>query len=913
MAFSITDRAARLFGQNNIEPNLVLEIEGYPYLFGTQVGKINPYFDQPDTFFDEPGLFFDRILDADDFKDYIQINGTTQSIAQQLEPDKGAATSTQTMNIRVIDFEGQVSRLVSPGKDVEDILYRKARVWLGPRNGAFPTDYVLLIDGNIQAMNYLPAAIEFVVSHPDDAKRAEVFPKQATKLTQPAFYKSAQIQSLLYRQRGDVSGTVEVQYLNNQVTDVAIVSVLANIITVGISAILTRASTVKKAIENSADANQLVTVELTGNSGDIQVAQALTPMEVSDTLDIEDASLFFNPLATPLLKTYAKIGTELIEYTNRDLVTNQLQGCTRAALTSFGDNHEIGDDVTTFYKLGDASAAYGNAISLALWLLMSGAPEVYRTDSPNDFVDLGPSIGIVPNGILFRSQKLITYYNVQAGDQVRTALTVNGANSFAYRTIVSVTEYDDGTVIVVDGAALVTETSTTGATAEFKSQWNVLPDGMGLLPGEVDIAQFELIRSRYGSALANYEIYLKETIKAKDLLNLDILLPSAMYSVPRKGRVSVGITSPPLYDEGSKTVTLAEVLNPSEISVARSSQKNFYNAVLYTINEDSVEDKLLTGVLTLSGNSISRIPAPTRALEISARGLRPGAATSTLIRRNSNRFLNRYEFGAEYLRVQLPFSVGWPVEVGDAMVFGDSDLPLTDTSAGERGLAPRIYEVTNKEWNWKTGFVRVELTDTNYSQSVRYGVFSPTSKVAAGSTTTEVQIKRSFNWPTSKQEPDKWEPYVGKLIVVHSPDWTTQYIGRIASIGPTSLRLNAPLAGVPPEDYLVDVPAYDDLDVASDVYKRIYDFFTPQLSVVSGVSSTQFNVSAPDAAKLFVGSPIRVHSDDYTIDSGERAKKVTDVTGTLITCTDLGFVPSLSQKIDLVGFVSDEGAAYAWL
>jgi hypothetical protein len=113
---------------------------------------------------------------------------------------------------------------------------------------------------------------------------------------------------------------------------------------------------------------------------------------------------------------------------------------------------------------------------------------------------------------------------------------------------------------------------------------------------------------------------------------------------------------------------------------------------------------------------------------------------------------------------------------------------------------------------------------------------------------------------------------------------------------------------------IIDVPNYDDLNLNADAfYKALHPFWTPTLIVTSGVSATQFNVSLSDAAKLFVGSLIRVHDLDYAVDSYDKVIKVVSIVGTLVTCDDIGFTPSSGQNINLVGFVSDKGNPFVWV
>ena len=81
----------------------------------------------------------------------------------------------------------------------------------------------------------------------------------------------------------------------------------------------------------------------------------------------------------------------------------------------------------------------------------------------------------------------------------------------------------------------------------------------------------------------------------------------------------------------------------------------------------------------------------------------------------------------------------------------------------------------------------------------------------------------------------------------------------------------------------------------------------PQLTVVSGISATQFTVSAGDAAKMSVGQEVQIHSADYSVDSVD--VEVTNITGTTITTTAIGFTPAAGQLVELVGFL-DSGKPY---
>ena len=110
------------------------------------------------------------------------------------------------------------------------------------------------------------------------------------------------------------------------------------------------------------------------------------------------------------------------------------------------------------------------------------------------------------------------------------------------------------------------------------------------------------------------------------------------------------------------------------------------------------------------------------------------------------------------------------------------------------------------------------------------------------------------------------------------------------------------------------LPYYDQVtENDSLILKQIHPFWTPQLVITNVISPTVFEVSLLDASRIFVDAVVRVHSDDYVRDSGLTARRVVSVVGQEITVTDLGFTPLVGDKIDLIGFVSDNGAPYAWI
>ena len=83
---------------------------------------------------------------------------------------------------------------------------------------------------------------------------------------------------------------------------------------------------------------------------------------------------------------------------------------------------------------------------------------------------------------------------------------------------------------------------------------------------------------------------------------------------------------------------------------------------------------------------------------------------------------------------------------------------------------------------------------------------------------------------------------------------------------------------------------------------RCFSYIDPTLTVVSGISDTQFTVSSGDAAKLVAGNEIKIHNLDYSINSNDVAID-TIISNTVTMKASLGFTPAAGQKIELVGFL----------
>jgi hypothetical protein len=807
MAFTITQDATSAINRGVIVPQIVLKIDGFDLFTSAQITEVSRY-GAPGLYYGMPGLVYGGTNTVNGQDDLISLQGTTTQITQQVLQDQGAASSTTNMTIALVNKDNALGSLpVTVGLD--DILSKKAEVYLGVAGTNYPDDFLRIFVGNITEINTSAGLIKLRVAHPEHLKRADLFQQIQTELTSA---------------------------INNSVTTIPVLST-----------------------------NGML-------------------------------------LPGPLFKTYVRIDDEIIRYTG--MTSDSLTGCTRAQFDTIAVTHDIEASTQTFYVLGDGTAD-SNAIDLCLRVLMSGTESPWKAGVAVSEYGQGPDPETINS--LFLPGVNLSEQNVYSGDTVTVTGATTPGNNVTDALITSVSEDASGSLVTLDAAYPLTAETSSSGVASFKTQYNTLPDGAGLTPDQVDIDEFISIKSLFQSSLPFYEMYLKDTISGKDLINKEIMYPAACYSIPRKGRVSIGKTKPPILKFESKTLDESTVLNAASLSIDRSVLDNFYNAVIYKFNEDAVEDKFTSGRVVISENSFNRITSGVKPFLVESKGIRKTTDNLVVIENNTQRILDRYQFGAESLKgVKVPFSVGWGLEVGDTCVI--KDLQLLDSKTGERGLAARVMEVTNRSFNFKTGEITIDIVDTAYGVDGRYGVISPSSQVTSASTSSSLVLKKSFSTTALELERDKWLDYVGLRIKVRSADFTDVEETVFTGFSPGNsniLLVDPPLSFTPSEDYIIEVADYD---TADDYNKIAHVYFNPQLKVTANAGSeTVFDVS--DGSLLYIGCVVRVHSFDYVDDSVEAV--VTNIVGDTITVDRaLGFNPQIDDEVDLIGFVSDQAAPY---
>jgi hypothetical protein len=807
MSLELTVEASAHLEQSTIQGNIILEIDGFDALYGavkvTKVATIG-------EFVIGDGTLIGGAISDETSKDYISMSGTTNNITQQLNQDSGGSSSVTSFNVRLIDYNDELSNDFSPGVVVEDILGQQANIYWQAVGTKHPEDSARLFVGIISAASFGQGSVDIRVDHPEQLKRQDLLPKATSKLNAP----------------------------------------LSSVATIG---------------------------------------------------QLESIDNFLNPQEN--LTSYVKINDEIIKVQAFDL--GFINVLTRGQFGTIPSDHEAGDDVESFYVLS------GSCTELALRIMLSD-PEYqnFAEKKADRIVQISPSV-LIDSAIHFSSRDIEDELGLVVGDLISLTTGADVSNLFGYTEIIGFGKSDSGSYVIVNKDDLVPEIDID-ATCLFKSKYNKLNFGCALKPSQIDVKQFEFLDETYGAQFFNYEFPIDDTINAKEFIDKKILYPSSLFSLPRKGRVSAGISAPPIIGPNVKTINNTNVTKQTGLKLRRSFNESFYNSVVYKIDKDVVEDKFLGAVVTTSQKSTRRVNIGNRPLTIECDGIKNTQENLNKIKAISERYLDRYQYGAESLIADINFKTAFSIEPGDTVILDGESLGLTDITTASKKFLPRVMEVINNSINLKNGKGNLLLQDTNLSTQRRYGTIAPASLTDSGSTTSKIYIKKSFATGDLEIERDRWKEYIQQKVMIRNEDFTKVYetsIARLSPSNPNVLEIHPALPEAPGENWIIEPPEYDESDAFEMRYwKALHCFFNYQIAATSGTTS-QFSVAPIDFDKILKGAPVVIHNEDFT----EFAEsEISDITGATFTLTDdIEFTITSNHLVELIGF-KDGGSPYAW-
>jgi hypothetical protein len=742
MGISITTQAKSALKQTAKEPNIVLEIEGLNTVFGAsliqQYVRIGGTYEEPgpgdpvpeigDPETNDLAFYIGGFNLVEDQDDIITFEETSTSIRSSLQIDKGEGSSISALNIALMD-DGYVTRLLTPGEILDDLLQRRCKVYMGFTGTAWPEDYITIFRGVITDVMSSAGKSVLQLNHPDEKKRSNIF-----KLAETNLFSAI-----------DSSQTSSITLANS-------------------TNFLTR---------------------ILGPDGSY------------------DSSFL----------SYVRIDDEIIQYTG--ISSNVLTGVTRGALGTTASSHAEDAPVSSYYRLK------GNGVYLALKLMLSGWNGPYLEEVDVDGVNISGAER-VENALFFKDIDVTEKYGLTEGDYVSLVNDFLPANDFTDKRVSAIIKSTLGDFVQIEGVTL-TDDNGKYSQASFRSQFDTLPDGLKMYGDEVDIAEHLRIYRLFLSSV-EYDFYLKEGIEnAREFLDQYVYSPMAAYSIPRKSRSSLGYHIGPIPGQDIATFNDTNVKNPSKVKIRRSTSKQFYNEVIYRWDEDPLEDKYYSGYIAISQNSKNRIPGGNKSLFVEAKGLRSENLANNIAQEQTSRRLKRYEYGAEAITFDAFLDDSFGVEIGDIIIFDGTKLKLPDSKTGAVGMAPRFFEIQNKEFQIKTGDVRFEAVDTNFSGAARYGLISPASIVKSGISTTSFVIESSFASRFGAFEYRKWQSLVGCQIQVRNADFSTVLLSTLTSASSNTIQVSPAFSSVPTDGMVMELATYN---TATDNAKLVYVFMS---------------------------------------------------------------------------------------
>ncbi len=612
------------------------------------------------------------------------------------------------------------------------------------------------------------------------------------------------------------------------------------------------------------------------------------------------------------LRTYLKVDDEFMQYTSSSVITPTSIQVTRGARGSIAIAHDLDAEVQNIIEL------VGNIMDLSLKIMLSGwgGPwleniSVYAFNNTED-----PILGITTKTIvLLDGINAVDDYGLGVGDYIYVTGSASNNGTFTITGFGDAKGYPNKLIFVNENTIL--EGPPSSGVMSFRSRYDTLPElcSIGLRPIDIDVAKWQEARTLFAFQTDNiFENLIDGPISAKEHIEKEYLLPIGAYSVTRFGRISVAFTKSPIASSDLVILDSSNIVDPQNISVNWAlNTRKFFNEVqyIYDVNDQGDETSIFRRLDTTSLNNTQT----SSVLPIHAKGLKTTNSAEDLIDRRGGYILRRYKDAAVEISLKTTWTAASLIQVSDIVALYDNgSLKIANLKTGERDLGSQLYEVTEWSLSITTGQAQLKLLSTlDYELTDRFGVIAPSSEIDSGSSTTQIKIRDSFGARYPNQEYKKWEGIVGDRILIRSLDYTfTEEVQFVSfnAVDKYILNVTPPLSITPPAGYIVEVAPYPTNATASDQAKSklLFSFIDNTAYVVTGISTTQFTVSAGDALKLTEGLPVLIHSSDYnTISSEATIQTIAGVTITLTTAIE--FTPVAGMLIELIGF-KDSGGPY---
>lgn len=840
----------KIFNEQNAKNlAIVVDIEGAPYYLSNRTISTRVRYGDPDLRYGDPGIVYGGIRPLSNVKDVLSLDGAGLTISQKLEPEQGKG-SVSMISLAFVDTDQYMTQLVSPGVILPEILGRQVKVRIGYPEISFPEDYVTVLRGRISDVQCPPGMVVLQLSDPNIIRRQTAFFTATTKL---------------------LSGITS--------TDTTV------------------------SVANNADFHR----HILGIDGTYDVPQ---PWNQDGT---------HNPIAprNTGVRTFFKIDDEWIEYGPLGFGVNQFTNVLRGALGTTAAAHDPDADVTAALQIQD------HAMDMALKLMLSGFNGPYKTGVPvNGFVQTFDAIlGDQPRAIILPDHvDAVEDHGLSIGDQITITDPIAPPNNGLVCKVVRIADFNDqpNNLIYVDKdlVGYYVGTNPNIPTLALRSQYDTYPINAGneLSPEEVDVSSHQKLKNSYLADDAyRYRFFITDQDTMKSFMETEIYKPVGAYSLTRRGKLSVGYTKPPLADEDLIILDEDNLIDPKSITPTRGvNSRKFYNEVDIDYDYSDAFSDFTSFYRYLDADSLSQIGI-NQQLSIQSKGIHTDLGTPALFEKQVQRFLTRYRRSATVITAKVNFGTAIKIEAGDVVALSDNgNLQIANFGSGDRNLGVQLFEVIGRDLDLKMAVGNLTLVSgVGGLAGDRYATIAPSSVIVSGAS-DHLIIQDSFGALFPGDEMRKWRDYVGQTIAIHDETFTYYQectLNGIDNVNPYKMTITG-LSTLPTDfaGLIIDIARYpDSIDkYAAGLYKSIHAFLSPQVQIVSGASTTQFDVASADAAKFLSGAIVIIHKDDFSVQSTE--VHVDQVSGTTITLKEaLSFTPDNTFYVTGIGFPDGQG------
>jgi len=184
MAIPLTTRTQRALRETGIEPNIIVRFEGLDTLFSAQPVQEFINIGDPDLFVGDSDFFIGGLRDVDPSINRVLVDseGTSFRIQQQINHDEGKSSSVSSMTVGLVDKDQYVTLLISPGQLIEDILGRKAQIFVTYGVVSFFEDALEVFKGFVTTVDSGTGVVRFKLNHPETKKKVNLFKTFETRL-----------------------------------------------------------------------------------------------------------------------------------------------------------------------------------------------------------------------------------------------------------------------------------------------------------------------------------------------------------------------------------------------------------------------------------------------------------------------------------------------------------------------------------------------------------------------------------------------------------------------------------------------------------------------------------------------------------------------------------------------------------